>query len=323
VDAPSTPARVTPITAVIVTWNTRDDVLRLLDSLEAQRVRPAEVIVVDNGSTDNTLEAVRTAHASVRLEALGTNRGFAAGANAGIARANTPWIALLNSDLELAPEFFEVCSHYLDEADAKLGMVQPLQVFADRRDRINSTGIRIDRRGHADDRDFDCPMPPRPDRDAVFCASGAACLLRRCMLDVVRLPAGWFDPAHFMYVEDVDLGWRARLAGYDAVFLPEAVAWHAWQRSSRMQPSGFVERHCVANRLRTLLKNGSWQLLRSNLRPMLRDVRRILRWNGLRGVGRVLGLVVQSLRSRRHVTGITAVPRREVERLWMEPPLSR
>lgn len=315
--------RVAPITAVIVTWNTREDTLRLLASLEAQHVRPESVILVDNGSTDDTLDAVRTTHPSVRVEALGSNRGFAEGANAGIALTDTPWIALLNSDLELAPDFMEVCARHIAKADAMLGMVQPLQVFADRRDRINSTGIRIDDRGHAEDRDFDQPLPPPPNRRNVFCASGAACLLRRRMLDEVRLPGGWLDPAYFMYVEDVDLGWRARLAGYRAVFLPEAVVWHAWQRSSRMQPDGFVERHCVTNRLRTLLKNGSWPLLRRNVGPVVRDMRRILRWHGLRGVGRILGLVLRSLRARRHVTRIATLPRRQVERLWMEPPASR
>jgi glycosyltransferase involved in cell wall biosynthesis len=93
------------IAIVVPVWNGRDLLERLLDSVMQQTMPAAELIVVDNGSTDGAPELARRHGA--RVESMGSNRGFAAAVNRGIEVARSEWIAVLNSDVELAPDYFE------------------------------------------------------------------------------------------------------------------------------------------------------------------------------------------------------------------------
>src|SRR5437660_1466897 len=93
------------ITAIVPVWNGRELLEKLLDSLDRQTTRAAEIIVVDNGSTDGAPEVARRRGA--RVEPMGHNAGFAAAVNRGIELARGEWIAVLNSDIELAPDYLE------------------------------------------------------------------------------------------------------------------------------------------------------------------------------------------------------------------------
>src|SRR5205085_8446870 len=95
------------ISAVVPVWNGRALLARLLDTLDAQTVRADEIIAVDNGSSDGAPELARQRGA--RVIAMGRNAGFAAAVNRGIREVRSEWIAVLNSDVELAPDYFERC----------------------------------------------------------------------------------------------------------------------------------------------------------------------------------------------------------------------
>src|SRR5580658_9027363 len=103
-----------PISAIVPVWNGRDLLLRLLQSLDAQTARADEVLVVDNGSTDGAPEAARERGA--RVIAMGRNAGFAAAVNRGIEESRGDWLAILNSDVELAPDYL---ANLLSAAEAR------------------------------------------------------------------------------------------------------------------------------------------------------------------------------------------------------------
>jgi GT2 family glycosyltransferase len=135
----------------------------------------------------------------------------------------------------------------------------------------------------------------------------------------VRLPSGIFDRHYFMYFEDLDLGWRCRLAGWDAFYVPSAVVHHTFQASSKRRGDRFVERHCKQNRIRTLLKNGSVPFLVRSLPRTLVDLGQLVAWDGPRALADVAAAVQDSVQQRAEVARITKRARADVERRWVTP----
>ncbi len=323
---PLHPASVTPsadepfgISVVVVNWNAKADLASCLESLEQQTDRDFETIVVDNGSTDGSLELLRTRFRSVRVIANGTNLGFAEGCNRGIEIARKPWIATLNNDAVAAPRWISELRTAARFDDPRLGMLQSRILFKHKRDRLNSTGLVVFSDGGAMDREYD-----QPDRDSsaveeIFCPSAGAALYRRTMLDEVRLPSGFFDRNYFMYVEDADLGWRARLAGWRSVYVPNAVVHHAFQGSARRRERHFVELHCKRNRLRTLVKNGSRAFLMRTAWRTAIDVWDSVWWEGLSAIPAFIRAASDAAVQRAEVSRIARLDRRDVERRWVEP----
>jgi GT2 family glycosyltransferase len=217
------------------------DVLR---SLAAQTRAPAEVIVVDDGSTDGSLALLAREHADVRVLALGANRGFAVAANAGIRAAASPAVALVNTDIVLAPDWLERTVAAL-EADPRAASVATKlvdladpAVLYDAGDVLRRDGACLQRgRFERDTGAYDAP-------GEVFGACAGAALYRR---DAV-LAAGGFEERFGMYLEDVDLALRLRLAGWTCRWEPRAVARHAGGGSSaglHPGPEAWVARNTV------------------------------------------------------------------------------
>ncbi len=194
----------------------------VLASLAAQRCAPAEVLVVDDGSTDGSLRLLAERHPGVRVLALGDNGGFARAANAGIGAVTTPAVALVNTDVELAPDWLEHALAPL--ADPRVASVATKLV------QLSDPGI-LDDAGDVLRRDGVAEQRGRFERDTgrwdtpgeVFSACAGAAVYRRSAL----LAAGGFDERLGTYLEDVDLGLRLRLAGWTCAWAPEAVARHA------------------------------------------------------------------------------------------------
>ncbi len=305
------------ISVVIVNWNSKSDLTDCLRALEAQTDRDFETIVVDNGSTDGSIELVRSVFPRVSLVETGENLGFAEGCNRGIARATGEWLALLNNDATADPHWIEVLRDHARRGGPRLGMLQSRLVFKQRPDRTNSTGVELLPDGNARDRDFDAKVRPEDAFEEVFCTTAGAGLYRRAMLDEVRLGSGVFDRQYFMYFEDFDLGWRCRLAGWDAFYVPSAIVHHAVYGSSQRHGGHFVERHCKRNRIRTLMKNGSVPFLIRGIPRTVRDVGALVSWDGPRALLDVARAFVDSLPQRREVTRMSRVRRREVEARWV------
>jgi GT2 family glycosyltransferase len=307
------------LSVVTVNWNSRDDLAACLASLVDQTHTELQVLVVDNGSVDGSVEMVRTRFPQFTLLEQGSNLGFAEGCNVGIARATGSWVALLNNDAIAEPRWAETLVSAAERAPATCGMLQSLILFQRTPPTVNSTGIGLTRRGTGRDRDegTDPPATGTP-WQAVFCPTGGAAAYRRSMLDAIKLSTGNFDPAHFCYYEDLDLGWRARLAGYDALYIPESVVRHKYHGSTARRSRAWLVRLATINRVRTLLKNASGSFI---LRTLLTSWWHVLRLPFVCGPGALLGYaaaVREGLNLRAEVEAIRRVGRTSVEARWVE-----
>jgi GT2 family glycosyltransferase len=305
------------VSVVVVNWNSRDDLAACLASLDGQTDRDFECVVVDNGSTDGSVAMVRDRWPEVRLVDAGENLGFAEGCNRGIAVARGAWIATLNNDAEAEPRWIERLRAAAASGGPRLGMVQSKILFKQHPELTNSTGVLLFEDGLAEDRGYKMPAELSNTPDEVFCASAGAALYRRSMLEELRLPTGIFDRTFFMYFEDVDLGWRARLAGWSAVYAPDAAVRHAMHGSAGRHGSKFVELQCRKNRVRMVLKNGSGGMVLAGLRGVLFDLGWSVFHEGAGAVGDWVSAVGDGLRQRRIVELRSAVRRREVEGTWI------
>ena len=221
----------TRVAVVIPNWDGRAWLAACLDSLDAQ-TRPAdEVIVVDNGSTDGSAELARD-----RLIALDENLGFAVACNRGVAAADADYVALINNDVVLAPDWIEQMTLALD-AHPEAASVACKMVDYDDPSLIYDAGDVLRRDGAADQRGRFLPDDGRWDEPGeVWAACAGAALYRRDAF----LAAGGFDERFFAYLEDIDLGLKLRLAGYTCRYEPRAVARHAGGGSSARLGSGAV-----------------------------------------------------------------------------------
>jgi GT2 family glycosyltransferase len=280
-------------------------------------------VVVDNGSTDGSAAMVRERFAGVQVLETGANLGFAEGCNRGIELTRGAWVATINNDAVPRPDWIAELRHAVERADDRLGMIQSKILFKGRAERTNSTGLLLFANGTARDRDFDEFDRGQRTSEEVFCPTAGAALYRRAMLEQTRTSQGIFDRSFFMYFEDVDLGWRCRLAGWKAEYLSTAIALHAFQGSSRKRGSDFVDWYCKRNRMRALAKNASPAFILRSLPRTLSDLFWVLRRKGFRGFSECIQCVWSAFGARREITCLMRVGRREVEERWVAARVAR
>ncbi|HQJ61995.1 MAG TPA: glycosyltransferase family 2 protein [Methanothrix soehngenii] len=207
------------ISVIVLNYNGKGFLNSCLSSLASQTYSDFEVIVVDNGSRDGSPEYIEENYPWVRLAKNDENLGFAGGTNVGIRAAKGEFVITLNNDSRADSRFIEELIKPM--ADPEVGVCAAKMLFPD--GRINSAGICISRSGAAWDRGMF-----EPDRgqyefvEEVFGACAGAALYRREMLDEI----GLFDEDFFLYLEDVDLAFRARLAGWKCLYVPGARVIH-------------------------------------------------------------------------------------------------
>jgi len=207
------------VTLVIPTWNGKNRLLHCLESLSRQTYTDFKTIVVVNGSRDR-IEAFKE-QPNLQFITNSKNLGFAAAVNQGIRASNSPYIGVLNDDAFPEPGWLEALIHAIDR-DSRIGACASLMVFAHQPDVIQSAGIAIDRAAIAWDRLRGRPVNEAVKECEVFGASAGAALYRRAMLEEI----GLFDERFFAYLEDVDLAWRAQIAGWRCQYVPQAVVRH-------------------------------------------------------------------------------------------------
>jgi len=224
------------VAVVIPNYNGARWLPGVVESVAAQTVAPAEVLVVDDGSTDGSAEVAEAAGARVlRLE---RNGGFARAANAGVAATSAEAVALVNTDVVLDDVWLESVVFALGERDAtvatKLVDLEDPAVLYSAGDVLRRDGVAEQRgRFERDTGAYDAPGD-------VFSACAGAALYRRAAFDAV----GGFDERLGMYLEDVELGLRLRLAGWGCAWEPRAVARHAGGGSSG-GPGALIERNTL------------------------------------------------------------------------------
>jgi GT2 family glycosyltransferase len=215
-----------PVAVVVLAWNGLDDTRDCLRSLAAVEYEPLRVLVVDNGSTDGTAEAVAHEFPGVEVVRLERNAGYAGGNNAGIERAlaaGARHVVLLNNDTTVDPGFVGALVRAAAE-DPSAGALSSLVLFADRPDTIWFAGADFDpRRGYnGRHRGYGEPAASVDGVREIGRPCGAAMLLPREALERV----GLLDADLFLYCEEAEWALRARGRGYRSLLVPESRVWH-------------------------------------------------------------------------------------------------
>lgn len=213
------------VAIIILNWNNKDDTINCLQSLEKLDYPNYNVIVVDNGSTDGSQDAVKKQFPEVKLIELDKNYGFAKGNNIGIREAfkdkEVKYIFALNNDTVVHPDCLREMVR-VAESDERIGMVQPKVMRFDKKT-IDTTG-HIIRFGMVVDRGQGEPDIGQYDdkTDDIIGTCACACLYKREMLENI----GLFDESFITYYEDAELSWRAYKKVWKAKFVPNAIVWH-------------------------------------------------------------------------------------------------
>jgi len=240
------------VTVVIVNWNGVAFLEQCLTALMAQTLVPHEIILVDNASTDSSLDVVRR-YSLVRLIALDYNSGFAQGNNIAIkaASSESTWIALLNPDAFAEPRWLEellaAAEHHpeFDIFGSRLVNANDITVADGAGDAYHISGL-VWRMGHG------VAVSSLPDVvSEVFSPCAAAALYRRSALREI----GGFDEDYFCYVEDIDLGFRLRLLGFRCLDVPQSIAHHVGSGTTGGQHSDFSIYHGHRNLVWTFVKD--------------------------------------------------------------------
>lgn len=254
------------VSLILVTWNSARFLPRCLDGIAQQTFRDVELIVVDNGSADDSVAIVRAKFPDATILQNTENEGFARAVNQGVARASGEFVQLVNPDAFLGPEYIERLVEALqrEEYGSATGKLLRAEGAG-----VDSKGIRMTRTG----RHFD--IEEGEERE-VFGVSGAAAMYRMSFIRDVTLSDGQFlDEDFFTYREDADVAWRGRLFGWRAAYVPEAVGWHVRTVTpeKRRELPAFINMHSVKNRFVMRIKNeGLYLALRNAPFELTRDL---------------------------------------------------
>jgi len=255
----------------IVTFNSGEDIAACLESLGRQTFRDFRIHVLDNASTDGTINAL--SRFDLDLIRSQSNTGFARAHNDLIRSYPAEFALVLNPDAVLMPEFLERIVGALESRSDAASATGKLLRFDGTT--LDSTGIVMLRSQRHLDRGADEPDRGQFEKpEDVFGPSGAAALYRLKALQDVAIDGQFFDEDFFAYREDADLAWRCRLMGWTSIYVPSAVALHRRRVTPerRSQLSALINYHSVKNRFLLRLNNMTRSLyMRDFLRISTRD----------------------------------------------------
>ena len=238
-------------TVVIPNYNGMPYMETCLLAMRAQRVRPDRVIVVDNGSTDGSAEYVEQHFPEVTLIRMGENTGFCGAVNAGIrASGDAAYVILLNNDTEAEPDFTGALVGAM-EGDPAIFSAQAKMLKMDDPEKMDDAGDFYCALGWAFARGKGKSASRYTARTDLFFSCAGAAIYRMRLLE----ETGLFDERHFAYLEDCDIGWRARILGYKNVFVPEARVKHVGSASSGSVYNLFKVRNTSRNSIYLIAKN--------------------------------------------------------------------
>jgi GT2 family glycosyltransferase len=304
------PARA-DLAILVLNWNGRRWLDACLQALLAQAQPGVELWVVDNGSSDGSLEQARSAYPDLRVLAHGANLGFGAAYNRAVQQIEAPLVALVNNDVVVQPGWLAALRASA-ESDRSVAAVGSKLLFLDRPALVNHAGGTLTVLGSAFDVGLAAPDGPEFDRPGPCgCATGAAVLLRRDAF----LAAGGFDEHYFAFFEDADLCWRLWLRGHEVRYEPLARALHAYGGSTGSGRASLVRiEHCQTNRLQNMLKNLETRTLLAALPASVGfDAWRLLEFARAGNAAGAAALARGTARFRRHLPAVLA-ERRRVQR---------
>jgi len=324
ISAPST-ASLPPaaVTVVLVAYNSGGYLARCLEGLSRQSFRDFVTLIIDNASTDGSIESLPPLGDRTRLVRMGENLGFAAANNRAAELSSTPWIAMLNPDALPEPDWLEALMAAV-ERHPDIAMFGSTQIRLDAPDRFDGVGDVYHASGVYWRGAYGWPLGSCERSGETFSPCAAAALYRR--MDFLAI--GGFDERFFCYGEDVDLAFRLRLQGHRALQVGDAVVHHAGSASAGRY-SAFTVYHSIRNRYWVFLKNMPaallWPLLPAYVfASVLLVLLSSSRGRGgvaLHGTWDAIGGIPAMWRSRRAIQRQRRVPLASILRLLSWSPL--
>lgn len=245
------------VSIVIVNHNRKEDLKACLNSVQKTKYKNFEVIVIDNASTDGSVEIVKKNFRSVKLVVNDQNVGPIKARNFGVQISKGSLIAFLDSDTEVEPNWLIELVKVIS-SDKKVGACACKVKFFSNKNLINSAGMGCDKYGFAFSRGLICRGTFEKDegqydkQEEVFSAYTAAMLAKKDVLKEINL----FNQELGMYYEDIELSWKIRLAGYKIIYVPTSVVFHK-MAPSKTPFTTKVKYYTERNRLITMIQNYS------------------------------------------------------------------
>ncbi len=238
-------------TVVIPNYNGIKYIRECLDSLTAIKGEGEfHTLIVDNGSADGSLEIIDKEYPWVELIALPENTGFCHAVNVGILASTTKYVLLLNNDTMVKSGFVTKLEAAMEESE-DIFSVNPMMLTMQDETIVDNAGIRYCALGWAADRGKGKKYTGFEEKKEIFAACGGASLYRRAVFEQI----GLFDENHFAYLEDVDMGYRARIYGYRNVYEPAARVIHAGSATTGSRYNEWKTRLSSANNAYLIMKN--------------------------------------------------------------------
>ena len=222
----------------------------VLASLEGQTLSNFEVILVDNGSTDGSCSFVTANYPWVHLIELSENFGFCGAVNAGIRAAKAPYVLLLNNDTEVKEDFVEEMLAAIRRHKNAFSRGARMVQYHDR-DRLDDVGNYYCALGWSFARGRGKDIHAYETEDKIFSACAGAAIYRKKIIEKI----GYFDEEHFAYLEDTDIGYRARIYGYENWYAPKAIVYHVGSGTSGSRYNQFKTRYSSRNNIYLIYKN--------------------------------------------------------------------
>lgn len=238
------------VSVVIPNFNGMAYLDGVLSSLERQTIRNFEVILVDNGSTDGSCAFVSAEYPWVHMIQLPENYGFSRAVNEGIRAARSPYVLLLNNDTEAEPDFLEEMVAAL-RRHKKAFSCQAKMIHLHDRDKMDDAGNYYCALGWAFARGKGKDISHYDREQKIFSTCAGAAIYRKKFIDRI----GDFDEEHFAYLEDLDIGYRARICGYQNWYAPKAKVYHVGSGTSGSRYNSFKVRLAARNNVYLNYKN--------------------------------------------------------------------
>ena len=218
------------VSIVILNWNCRQFLPTCIDSVLQQTYEPIEFVLMDNDSSDDSIAWVKEHHPALKIIQNHENLGFAKAHNLAIRQTHGQYYMPLNPDVVLTPSFVANMVRGFED-DPTVGSVSGRVYFTDGEGKptkkLYTTGHLLTKNRTTSNRGYKQIDDGRYEqKDYIFGVNGACPLLKRSMLDQIAVNGEYFDEMFFLYGDDYDLGWRAQLLGWKALYLPDAIAHH-------------------------------------------------------------------------------------------------
>ena len=251
------------VTIIIPNYNGRHFMEPCLQSLKEQTYRQFKVLVVDNASSDGSLEFMAESYPDIEVIPLDKNYGFSKAVNVGIQNSHTPYVILLNNDTTVDKNYVGEMVKAI-ESSKRIFSVSSKMIQMYHPELIDSAGDLYTLLGWGVCRGIGRPVSNYTKADSIFTACAGAAIYRRSAFNKI----GYFDEAHFAYLEDIDIGYRARIYGYQNMYCPTALVYHVGSGSSGSKYNTFKVKLSSRNSIYLNYKNMPVLQLALNILPL-------------------------------------------------------